>query len=257
MSAIAVKAPEAIVAKGRRDLSGWTKQQLDADLANHTTMTLEGLVFIGENLAERQRRGDDIRGLVTGFCRFALEVGYGRLAAEAVMAFMGEPAKISALVGMPLGEQRDLVSGKLKIKVVDPENAREVHEKSFADMAPTELRLAIRGGKILSPADQRLSIRSKPKDKAGDDRQYSASYDSNAGIVKIGNSKATIKSVLGAIAQQVGPLRPLAEDVKEEFVIVRVKLSQEEFRTLQAKCASSGDSESTMARMALHALGMI
>lgn len=239
------------------DVTTMPTADLRRELARGLTLTAETLYRLGLVWQELERRGEDLSDLRHGMARTLPLIAAGLLAAEAVVAFAGRPVVLRALEGVPLDEQRRLAAGG-PVRVIDPtEPGREI-EMPLATMPAVAIRLAIDGGEIRTPDAQRLALQPHRRRRKGEDPgyRYRPRYDAETGTVAVGRMTVRLDDLLRELAAAAGPDRPPA-DIPEEYDVLRVRLSHEEFQRLQAVCRHSGLPDWEMARKALRAFGLI
>lgn len=239
-------------------LATWPTADLRAELSRGLTLAADHLARLSLVWAELERRGEDLSDLRRGLARHLPRIAAGQLAAEAVVAFAGRPRLLDALVGVPLGQQRDLAAGKA-IPVIDPASPDTVEEIPLAALPAAAIGMVIADGEIRPPAAQRLALRARRQPRRRDadpDRRYRPRYDPETGAVTVGRMTVQMADLLAALSAAAGPDRP-PPDLPEEYDVVRVRLTHEEYARFQAACRRVKLPEWEMARKALRAFGLI
>ena len=232
--------------------------ELLAELARGLTLIAANLTRLGLVWAELERRGADLSALRTGLARLLPLIAAGHLAAEAVVTFAGRPAVLRALEGVPLDLQRRLAAGE-SVDAIDPTDPARVVSLPLAELPVAAVRLAFGGGEMRSPDAQRLAFRPRPRTPCDDSAEYRyrPRYDREAGTIAVGRMTVQVGDLLQALAAGAGPDRPPALDVPEEYVTVRVRLSQAEAERFAALCRQAELPDWEMCRKALRAFGLI
>lgn len=130
------------------DLSTLSTETLHARLAEALTVTADGLYNAAAIWAELTHRGEapPLRsGLVTWLPRIARR----ELAAEAVVAFAGQPLLLGRLIGMPLDQQRELAAGhEIEVAALAPNGEVRTERKPLARLTGRETLLALADGAV-------------------------------------------------------------------------------------------------------------
>lgn len=232
-------------------------EQLRAELARGLTLTAETLMRLGQVWAELERRGEDLSDLRHGLARTLPLIASGRLAAEAVVAFVGRPAVLRSLDGLALSIQRELAQGRA-VQVIDPGDPKAVQEISLDRLPHAALRLVFAESEIRTPEAQRLALRPrKTRRTDGSDRRWTPHYDPDTGTVTVGRMAVRLSDLLSAIASAAGPDRPPPSDRPDEYLTVKTRLSRAEHERFQALCRRHELPDWEMIRKALRAFGLV
>lgn len=240
------------------EIASVSTDQLRAELARGLALTADTLSRLGMIWAELERRGEDLSDLRKGIGRALPLIAAGRLAAEAVVAFAGRPAVLRAIEGLPLDRQRALSSGKELIEVGDGDNIDRVPLKSLPG---SMLGVVFGDGEIRTPGQQRLLLTSRPtRTRRADEesRRFRPRYDRETGMVHVGPRMAIkLADLLHVLSAAAGPDHPPASDRKEDAVVIRVRVTDDEFQRMQSAAKKAGLPDWEMGRKALRAFGLI
>lgn len=241
-----------------RELSAATTAELRAELARGLVLTAEHLLRLGMIWGELERRGEDLSDLREGLAEWLPKIATGRLAAEAVVAFATKRMILRALEGVPLDRQRALAAGE-PVEVIDPNTTDGTLSAPLARLPAAAIRLVFADGEIRSAKSQRLALRPRQRRAAEPeeaDRHYQPRYDRAAGVLRIGRMTVRLSDLLAELNAAAGPDLP-AIIHKEEYVVVKIRLTPEENNHLQESARQAGLPDWEMARKAMRALGLI
>jgi hypothetical protein len=103
---------------------------------------------------ELVRRGEDLTGVRFTLAPYMLPVAEGRLLPALVVELAGQARSLARLAELPVADQERLVAGA-PIEVYRGEG--KVEARPLRDMTFSEVALAVRDGRLLSAAEQRLT----------------------------------------------------------------------------------------------------
>ncbi len=125
-------------------------------------------------------------------------VAGGRIAPETVALLAGRIRTLDAVAQLPIQEQRRLTAGE-PIAVRAPDGA--VVSRSLADLTWTEAARVIRDGRILTPAEQELTLRrmsnSRARRRSG--RPPRVAIDGNGLTLRVGTHEIPMERLLAAL----------------------------------------------------------
>lgn len=239
------------------DLTKVSTEDLLTELARGLTLTADVLARLGEVWAELERRGQNLSHLRKGMAKFLPMIAARLLAPEAVVAFAGSRQTLRRLIGVDLDEQRALAAGK-KMQVIDPARPDVVETLPLEEIPQRAVEILLVDGKIRTPAQQRLAIRPERRRQSPiKPVKRLPHYDPKTGTVQIGQMKVELKDLMSELAAAAGPELPLATDLPDEYLTIKVRLSKEEHGKLLELARKAGLPEWEMTRKALRAFGMI
>lgn len=187
------------IAVANRDLASMSDTDLMQELVKGLQVSADSLMYIARVWAELEKRGKDLSALRSGPGYTISLIAAGRLAAEAVVAFMGRPSVLQSMEGLPLERQRELANGAT-LEIYDHEKKAVVKSK-IEELPHAVIRKVVTGGRELDPTAQRLAIsaKSKPTAKAST-KQYRVTVNPIDRTLKIGQMEVTIEEVVAAFA---------------------------------------------------------
>lgn len=143
-------------------LAKLTIPELKDALAKQLGYTVTALTNMACIWRELVSRGVDLSDLRRGLCHWVSQIAAGRLTAEAVIGFNGDPAKLRAVEGLPLDRQRELANGGC-VTLYDP-NTKSALAVPFNRLPNESIYNVIRNGRELSLSEQQIT--GQPKKKA-------------------------------------------------------------------------------------------
>lgn len=240
-------------------LSAMSTQQLRANLAQSLTMTAQHLQHLSMIWAELEKRGEDLSDLRTGLAVYMPQIAAGRLDAQAVIRFAGQPTVLKSVAMLSIEEQHQIANGKpVRVLTVNAQGEYEDAEMPAYTLTAAQARMVFAGEKLRSPAEQRAMLESVKLSKATRAKPGAVNnvrYDSKADVIRIGRTSATVGEVTAALTDVVKQREP--ERVKaivgsdEELEPVVVKLSKSERAQLKVRAAEANMSQQDYARAML------
>jgi len=229
------------------ELGAMSTQQLREQLAKSLTMTAQHLQYLSLIWAELEKRGEDLSDLRTGLAVYMPQIAAGRLSAQAVIRFAGQPTVLKSVAMLPLQEQEAMANGKpVRVLTVNAKGEYEDTELPAYTLTAAQARMVFDGDKIRSPMEQRAKLESVKVAKATRVRPGAANrvrYDPKADVIRIGNASATIGEITAALAEAVR-LRDKEQSgaiigADEELLPVHVNLSKAERAQLKVRSAEA------------------
>lgn len=229
------------------DLAGMTNQQLRTALAQSLTMSAKHLAYLAAIWGELERRGEDLSDLRTGLAVYLPQIAAGRLDANAVIRFAGQPTVLRSIMGMPLERQRALARGEpVKVLTAAPDGTYSAAELPAYTLTAAQARMVFDGDKIRSPEEQRASLEAVRVSRAARIKPGAANhvrYDPAADVVRIGRAAATVGEVTAALAEAARAREPARVSAivgaEQELTPVSVELSREERAQLKVRAAEA------------------
>lgn len=197
---------------------------------------------------ELEKRGEDLSDLRTGLAVYLPQIAAGRLDAEAVVRFAGQPTVLRSLSGLPLQRQQALAKGEpVRVLTAAVDGSYTEAELPAYTLTAAQARMVFDGDKIRSPEEQRATLESARVTRTQRARPGGVNrvrYDSAADVVRIGRVSATVGEVTMALAEAAKRREP--ERVKailgaeEELLPVPVHLTAAERAQLKIRAAEAG-----------------
>lgn len=224
------------------DLSNLSNQRLREELAKSLTFSAQHLAYLATIWAELERRGEDLSDLRTGLAVYLPQIAAGRLDAEAVIRFAGQPTVLRSIAGLPLERQQALAHGEpIKVLTVDEHGRFEPSEVPAYALTASQARMVFDGDKIRSSDEQRAILESRRVSKAARVRpgpQNRVRYDAKADVLRIGRTSATVGEVTAALASSAQAAGDVVDTPADTPVAVR--LTDSEHRMLKVRAAEAG-----------------
>jgi hypothetical protein len=245
------------LAKPAADLAALSVADLRRELAGGLTRSADALLHVATVWRELERRGEDLTEFKAGLGRTIPLIAAGRLAAEAVVAFIGRPSVLDAIEGLPLARQRELAAGA-KVRVLAPADAT-ADEAPLAALTPQTIRLVFADGVERTPGEQRAALAARRPAKAKKpDREYRVVVDRDARTVRVGRMEVGVEEVLAAFtvaavgrgAVDLGVIRHRGEGVH----MASCHLTAEESERLDAVCRAKRLDRGELVRQAVVAM---
>lgn len=108
---------------------------------------------------ELRRRGEDLSDIRFPLAKFMLPIAEGSLIPGLAIALAGQTRTLERLAALPVDRQRAIEAGE-EIEIFHPE--RGILHKPVLSMSYPETLNAIRDGRILTAAEQRRAIETRP-----------------------------------------------------------------------------------------------
>ncbi|GLS13595.1 hypothetical protein [Hydrogenophaga electricum] len=238
------------------ELGSMSTQTLRGELAKSLTMSARHLQHLALIWAELEKRGEDLSDLRTGLAVYLPMIAAGRLDAEAVIRFAGQPTVLRSLANLPVERQHALaLGGTVPVLTVNAAGEYQSTELPAHTLTAAQARLVFSGDSIRSPAEQRAVLESarvsaQRRPRPGPDSRVR--YDAKADVIRIGRSSATVGEVAAAIAsgalsaEHDGPA-----PVLDAGMLIR--LTESEHRMIKARAAEAGVSQQDLVRNMLKA----
>lgn len=247
------------------EVAGMSTQQLRAELAQSLTLSAKHLAHLAIIWGELERRGEDLSDLRTGMAVYLSQIAAGRLDAEAVVRFAGQPTVLRSLAGLPLERQQALAKGEpVRVLTVDADGQYTSADMPAYTLTAAQARMVFDGDKIRSPDEQRATLESARVKKIARVRPGAVNkvrYDPKSDVVRIGRSSATVGEVTAALvdaAKEREHARGTAIlGIEEELVQVVFRLSRAEHAQLKIRAAEAGMSQQDYTRAMLAWMGLL
>ncbi|MFV0284743.1 MAG: hypothetical protein ACK5JE_13320 [Castellaniella sp.] len=225
------------------ELGSASNQQLREELARSLTFSAHHLAYLAAVWAELERRGEDLSDLRTGLAVYLPQIAAGRLDAEAVIRFAGQPTVLRSISGLSPDRQRALAKGE-PVKVLTVDESGRFEESSIPAYALTasQARMVFDGDKILNGDEQRAILESRRVSKAVRVRpgsQNRVRYDAKADVLRIGRSSATTGEVSAALAEAGQSRQNSVIDTPADTPVM-IRLTESEHRMLKVRAAEAG-----------------
>jgi hypothetical protein len=243
------------------DLKALTTDDLRRELVRGLNLSAEALNHVAAVWHELEARGECLAEFRSGIGRNIPLIAAGRLAAEAVVAFIDRPATLKALEGLPLDRQRELAAGG-SVHVLAPGSSQPV-TTTLAAMPAAAVRLVFCGGIERSPDEQRAAVVVRPKANAEKGRTFRVQVDRLRRTVKVGNVSVPLESVLAALAESAAGVGITAEELKlakdrgDGVAMASCPLTADEDDRLKAICKAKKADRGEMVRRAVVAMWML
>lgn len=245
------------------DLAALSDSQLESELAKGLNLSADSLLYTAAVWAELERRGKDLSAVRGGVGRTIMLIAAGRLAAEAVVAFIGRPGVLQALDGLPLDRQRELAAGGT-IEVYDPDRKAVVKAK-LTDVQTPVIRRVLADGRERDAESQRLALTGRAKRRTEEPaREYRVVVDRERRVVRVGRMEVSVEEVLAAFAVAAVGDRvsdaDLVADAKKDgkgIAAAECRLTKEEDERLRAACKAKKLDRGEAVRMAVVAMHLL
>jgi hypothetical protein len=239
------------------DLSGMTTEALKAELASVLGIAARDLVRLAAVWAELERRGEDLSALRSGLLAYLPRIAAGVVLPETVVRFMGQPALLRKIAGLPPDSQRRLTDGD-GVLVAERSDSGWTHrlvpahrlsasqvwqvfdEKNQCIRTETEQQAL-----LTAPAARQTNRRPSNRGKFKADPEH--------GVVYFGRQPVEPADMVAALADLKGD----GEELGEDAVSVSASITPAEHKKLKRRSDRSGASMSTLIRDALRAGGLI
>lgn len=238
------------------DLGNLSNQRLREELAKSLTFSAQHLAYLATIWAELERRGEDLSDLRTGLAVYLPQIAAGRLDAEAVIRFAGQPTVLRSIAGLPLERQQALAHGEaVKVLTVDGSGRFAESEIPAYALTASQARMVFDGDKIFSSEEQRAMLASRRVSKAirvQPGPQNRVRYDAKADVLRIGRSSATVGEVTAALAAAAIDQQ---DDTPQPPVDIQIttKFTETEHRMLKIRAGEAGTSVQEYVRSILKA----
>lgn len=229
------------------ELGSMSTQQLRSALAQSLAMSAQHLAYLAMIWSELEKRGEDLSDLRVGLAAYLPQIAAGRLDAEAVVRFAGQPTVLRSMAGLPLLRQNALAKGEpVKVLTVGADGQYSAVELPAYTLTAAQARMVFDGDKLRSPEEQRAMLESARVTKASRVRPGAANrvrYDAAADVIRIGRVSATVGEITAALAEAARQREPsrVAAIVggSEELAPVVVHLTKEERAQVKVRAAEA------------------
>ena len=229
------------------ELGSMSTLQLREKLAQSLTMTAQHLQYLSVIWAELEKRGEDLSDLRTGLAVYMPQIAAGRLDAQAVIRFAGQPTVLKSVAMLPIEEQHEIANGKpVRVLTVNAQGEYEDAEMPAYTLTAAQARMVFGGDKLRNPAEQRAILESARVAKTARAKPGGVNkvrYDAAADVVRIGRSSATVGEITAAladVARQREPERVQAiVGADEDLEPFAIKLSKVERAQLKVRAAEA------------------
>lgn len=253
----------AVIDRPPPELAALSVADLKAELARGLQVSADALLRLAAVWAELERRGEDLSALRGGVGRTVMLIAAGRLAAEAVVAFIGRPGVLQALDGLPLDRQRELAAGGT-VGVYDPERKETVPAR-LEDLHTPVVRRVLADGRERDADAQRLALTGRTKrGREEPAREYRVVVDRERRVVRVGRMEVSVEEVLAAFAAAAVGDRvsdaDLVADAKRDgkgVAAAECRLTREEDERLRAACRAKKLDRGEAVRMAVVAMHLL
>lgn len=143
-----------VLAANSAKWSAMSVEELRDELARALTITADALMYLAGVWRELESRGEDLSDLATGIGAYLPLIASGKLAAQAVVAFIGRKTVLRMIATLPTEKQLALASGE-HVAVVTEKNGLLTTKEMPVLAMPVSLALRVfEDGRIRSPEDQ-------------------------------------------------------------------------------------------------------
>lgn len=246
MTTLAITAP---------DLKEMTTANLKRELVRGLNLSAEALTNVAAVWHELEQRGENLAEFRSGIGRNIPLIASGRLAAEAVVAFIDRPAVLKAIEGLPLNRQRELATDGT-VNVLPP-GSTQPSLMRIATMRADAIRLVFSNGIERTPDEQRAAIVVRPKTTKDDGKKFRVQVDRVRRTVKVGNTTVPLETVIAALAEAAAGLGITAEELQlakgrgEGVAMASCPLTADEDERLKAICKAKKADRGELVRRAV------
>lgn len=241
------------------ELGAMSTQQLREKLAQSLTMTARHLQYLAILWAELEKRGEDLSDLRTGLAVYMPQIAAGRLDAEAVIRFAGQPTVLRSVAMLAVDEQRAIAQGKpVRVLTANAEGEYEAVELPAYTLTVAQARMVFDGDKIRSPQEQRAMLESARVRKTSRVKPGAANkvrYDPKTDVIRIGKVSATVGEITAALAEAARQREQKTASAiigaEEELSPTPVLLSKTERAQIKIRAAEAGMTQQDYTRAML------
>lgn len=184
------------------DLAGMDTSALRAELAASLNMTARHILRLSHIWAELEKRGEDLSELRNGIGAYLPAIAAGVVAAEAVVAFAGQPTMLRSVATLPIEEQRRLAAGGTVPLVVGSDKGY-THRMVPLSAIPARSIPQIFGNRCIREEAAQIALLSAPpppwKGNGKPVRRGQIVIDRKLSIVRVGKAEVTLSEMVGAL----------------------------------------------------------
>lgn len=234
-------------------LGSMSTQQLRAALAQSLTISARHLAYLASVWGELEKRGEDLSDLRTGLAVYLPQIAAGRLDADAVIRFAGQPTVLRSMSSLPLERQKALAAGEtVDVLTVGEDGTFTTAKMPAYTLTASQARMVFDGDKLRSVPEQQAVLESVKVSRArrtrpGPDNRVR--LDTKADLLRIGRSSATVGEVVACIAQAAPALQQ--HEPAELSAAIMTKLTEAEARQIKVRAAEAGISQQDFVRSVL------
>lgn len=238
------------------ELQAMSTEQLRGELARSLQLNAAQLLHLAAVWRELERRGEDLTDLRSGMGAYLPMIAGGRLAADAVVKFAGQPTLLRAMFDLPLDLQQELVNGKpLPVLGLDTAGNPRVTELPAYSLTAAQVRQVFGPARIRDQREQEaVLVQTVTRKKAARAAapQARVRFDAQSDQLVIGRTRLPVASVFEALAADAD------EDVTgDDDKLINIKLTDEQHKRLRVRAAESGSTMAGLIKLALRRAGLI
>lgn len=201
MEATVSQSPAQTVLDGL-DIASMGTAELRAELAASLNMTARHILRLALIWAELERRGEDLSELRNGIGAYLPAIAAGTVAAEAVVAFAGQPVLLRHVSTLPIAEQRRLAAGGTVPLVVTSDKGY-THRMIPLSALPARSIPQVFGARcIRNEAAQIAQLSAPPPPWKGNGkpvRRGRIVVDRKLSVVRVGKAQVTLTEMVEAL----------------------------------------------------------
>ncbi|MDR2128079.1 MAG: hypothetical protein LBP52_03295 [Burkholderiaceae bacterium] len=224
------------------ELRNLSTQDLRGKLAQSLTFTAKHLVGLAMIWAELERRGEYLDDLKIGLAVYLPQIAAGKLDADAVIRFAGQPTILKSIAGLPINEQREIANGKpLEVLTITPSGVFEPVALPAYSLTAAQARQVFTGERIRSAEQQKallVSATTKHSLRTLPGNGKRVRYDPQRDLIFIGRSSASIGEVVAALTEGADLMAGAA--IKGETKNFPIKITEAQHRMLKVRAAEAG-----------------
>lgn len=232
-------ALQAAAIPGPMELGNLSNQELRSRLAQSLSLSAKHLAYLAAVWGELEKRGEDLSDLRSGLTAYLPQIAAGRLDAEVVVKFAGQPTVLQSLAQLSLDKQRSIVRGEpIEVLTVNAAGEYEVTKTPAYMLSASQARLVFSAGKVRTPDEQKTTFESARiaamrRTRPGPDGRVR--YDPRTDQIRIGKSAASVGEVVAAIM-----VTPVIDDDAELVKSIVIKMTESDHRVIKIRAAEAG-----------------
>lgn len=238
------------------DLEAMTTEELRRELAQSLQLNARQLLHLAAVWRVLESRGEDLNDLRSGMGAYLPMIASGRLAANAVVKFAGQPTLLRAMLDLPLDQQQEIVNDKpLPVLGLDTAGDTRVTHLPAYSLTAAQVRQVFGPARIRDEREQEaVLVQTVTRKKAAPSAapRSRMRYDAQSDQLVVGRTRIAVASLFEALATGVD------EDVAgDDDKTLLLKLTEEQHRRLRVRAAESGASMTALSKLALRRAGLI
>lgn len=238
------------------DLAAMSTEELRGELALSLQLNARQLLHLAGVWRELERRGEDLNDLRSGMGAYLPMIGAGRLAADAVVKFAGQPTLLRALLDLPLDQQQEIVNDRpLAVLGLDAAGNTRVTQLPAYTLTAAQVRQVFGPARIRDEREQEAVLVQTVTRKQSARAAVPAArvrYDAQSDQLVIGRTRVPVASLFEALAEGVD--EDVAGDDEKSLVL---KLTEDQHKRMRVRAAEAGASMTGLAKLALRRAGLI